>query len=140
MSVITMANNIKELFPEYVVLIKIGTFYEVYNKDAIILSYLFQYKIKTLSSNDKVCGFPIKSINKIKFILENKNINYITLDKPHNYEEEDKMNYKKKNKYDEIYNIAYEYINKIERIDKIKNYLLNNSIKIIEVEKLLYEG
>ena len=33
MAVITLANNIKELFPEYVVLIKIGTFYEVYNKD-----------------------------------------------------------------------------------------------------------
>ena len=61
------------------------------------MPYLFKYKLKTLSSNDKVCGFPVFSINKIKYILENKNINYLVLDKKHNYEELEKINYKKKN-------------------------------------------
>ena len=42
-----MVRNIKELFPDYIVLIKIGTFYETYNDDSKIISYLFNYKIKT---------------------------------------------------------------------------------------------
>ena len=39
-----MIHNIKELFPEYVLLVKIGTFYECYNEDSYMMSYLFQYK------------------------------------------------------------------------------------------------
>lgn len=50
-----MVHNIKELFPNYIVMIKIGTFYEVYNDDANIISYLFKYKIKKLPSGDEVC-------------------------------------------------------------------------------------
>ena len=58
MSTIYMVKNIKELFPEYVLLVKIGTFYESYNHDAYIISYLFNYKMKTLIDGDKNCGFP----------------------------------------------------------------------------------
>ena len=36
--------------------------------------------------------------NKIISILESKNVNYLLIDKSHNYEEIDKMNYKGKNK------------------------------------------
>ena len=88
MSTIYMVKNIKELFPEYVLLVKIGTFYECYNSDAYIISYLFNYKIKTLIDGDKNCGFPTNSINKIISMLETKTINYIVVDKKHNYEEE----------------------------------------------------
>lgn len=63
MAVINMVNNIKELFPDYVVMIKIGTFYEVYNDDAKILHYLLKYKLRSNMS----CGFPISSINKIMY-------------------------------------------------------------------------
>lgn len=134
-----MARSIKELFPEYVVMIKIGTFYEVYNDDANIITYLFKYKIKTLSSSDRVCGFPLGAINKVLYILENKNINYIMIDKSHNYEEEGKVNYKKKNKYYEVLDIANEYIDRMERIDKIRNYLIKDSSKLLDIEKILYE-
>ena len=85
MAVVNMANNLKELFPEYVVLLKIGTFYECYNDDANIISYLFQYKIKILSSGDKNCGFPLVSYNRVISNLESRNINYISIDKNHNY-------------------------------------------------------
>lgn len=139
MPVVNMVNNIKELFPDYVLLFKIGTFYEVYNDDAKIISYLFKYKIKTLSSNDNVCGFPVVSINKILYLFEKKNINYIMLDKSHNYEEEGKVNYKKKNTYYEILKEATEYINITSRIDKIRNYLLKDSSKIEQIENLIYE-
>ena len=65
MAVINMVNNIKELFPEFLLLFKIGTFYEVYNDDASIISYLFKYKIKSLFLFDLVYGFPVGSMNKI---------------------------------------------------------------------------
>lgn len=140
MAVINMVHSIKDLFPNYVVLLKIGTFYEVYNDDANIISYLFKYKVKTMGSGDRVCGFPIVSINKVRCILENKYINYIMIDKSHNYEEEDKMDYKKKNKYNELLDIANGYIDKINRIDKIRDYLMKDSSKIRDIEKLIYEG
>ena len=139
MAVINMVNNLKELFPEYVLLLKIGTFYECYNDDANIISYLFGYKIKTLSSGDKVCGYPLVSYNKVISNLESRNINYISIDKAHNYEEMDKMNYKKKNKYIDIFSKANSYIDKLNRIERIKNHLLKDDSKLEEVEKLLYE-
>ena len=126
MAVINMVNNLKELFPEYVLLLKIGTFYECYNDDANIISYLFGYKIKTLSSGDKVCGYPLVSYNKVISNLESRNINYISIDKAHNYEEMDKMNYKKKNKYIDISSKANSYIDKLNRIERIKNHLLKD--------------
>lgn len=61
------------------------------------------------------------------------------IDKAHNYEEIEKNDFKKKNKYNDLYNDANTFIDKINRINKIKNYLLNNASKIIEVEKLIYE-
>ena len=44
------------------VLIKNGTFYNAYNDDAFIISYLFDYKV----SKDNKCGFPDNSFNKVK--------------------------------------------------------------------------
>lgn len=140
MSIIYMIKNIKELLPEYVVLVKIGTFYEVYNNDSYIISYLFNYKIKTLIDGDKNCGFPTGALNKVLSTLENKSINYIVVDKKHNYEEETKMNFKRKNKYNELLTKSKEYIDRITRINKIRNYLLNNYSKIESVEKIIYEG
>ena len=76
-------NNLKELFPEYVVLLKIGTFYECYNDDENMIYYLFKYKIKVLSSGDKNCDFPLVSYNQVISNLESKNINYISIDNIH---------------------------------------------------------
>ena len=79
------------------------------------------------------------SYNRVISNLESRNINYISIDKNHNYEEIDKMNYKQKNKYKEISSKANDYLDKVNWIDKIKAYLLKNSDKLEEVEKLLYE-
>lgn len=99
MSVINMVNSIKDLFPDYVVFIKIGTFHECNNNYVYIISYLFKYKLKTLISKDITCDFPVVLINKIKYVLENHNINYLMVDKKHNYEEIKKMNFKRFCKY-----------------------------------------
>lgn len=139
MSKINMIRNIKELFPNYIILVKIGTFYESYNDDSSIISYLCNYKRKELSSGDIICGFPIVSLNKVKYLLEQRNINYLILDKAHNYEEQEKMNYKNKNKYNNLLTVSNEYINKISRIEKIKNHLLKDSKKLNKIEELLFE-
>ena len=114
-----MVYNIKEIFTDYVVFIKIGNFYECYNDDACIISYLFGYKIKNMVSNDKTCDFPLSSINKVISNLKTRCINYILIDKVHNYGEIDKMNFKKKNNYNIVKDKALEHINKIDRINKI---------------------
>lgn len=139
MSVVNIIKTIKDVLPDYVVLVKIGTFFESYNDDANIISYLLNYKIRDLVDNNKSCGFPVNSINRVKFILESKNINYVLIDKKHSYEEIEKMNYKKKNKYKDINIIANEYIDKINRIKEISKYLNNNPNMISKVEKLIYE-
>ncbi len=139
MSIVNMIKNIKELFPEYIVFVKIGNFYVVYFNDSYIISYLFNYKIKGNNINESSCGFPLNSINKIKYILENRNINYIIVDKKHNYEELEKMNYKKKNKYNELLDESIKYIDKLNRINKIKEYLIKDSTKLDKIEKILYE-
>ena len=59
-----MHKTLKELFPDYIVLIKIGTFYEAYGDDANILSFFFSYKTRTIGENIS-CGFPINSLNRI---------------------------------------------------------------------------
>ena len=139
MPIINMVKNIKDLFPNYVLLIKIGNFYEVYNNDSYIISYLFNYKIKTLSTNDKTCGFPLVSLSKVKYILNKKQINYLKLNKSNNYKEIEKNDFKKKNKYNDLLNESNLYIDKINRINKIKNYLLNDSSKLVDIERLIYE-
>ena len=82
-----------------------------------------------------------KEINKI----EDKNINYILLDRGNEYAIEEQMNYKNKNQYDEIYNVANRYISKKNRIEEIYSYLIeninNNEInsKLMDIEKIIYE-
>lgn len=42
---------IKRIHPEDIVLLKVGTFYHTYSKDAYIISYLFNYQIKKVEEN-----------------------------------------------------------------------------------------
>ena len=51
----------------------------------------------------------------------------------------DKMNYKKKNNYNELLTKANEYVVRNDRIDKICKFLNTNSNMIEVVEKTLYE-
>ncbi len=95
------------------------------------------YKLR--DGNYKSCGFPSNSLNRVLSILDRKTINYLVLDKSHNYEEEVKEDYKRKNKYDDILTDAKKYIDKIYRIEKIKNHLMLDNFKLVMVEKLLYE-
>ncbi len=124
MGVVDVMRVVKKIHSDDVVIVKAGTFYNVYERDAIILAYLFDYKIKTINgcSNE---GFPKSTINKVVNKLETMQINYIVLDKTHNYEE-DKMNFKKDNNYEVVYEKANKYVNTSKRIEFINQYLMKN--------------
>lgn len=49
MSIINVVKNIKQIHPEYIAIIKVGKFYYSYGKDAYIISYIFNYKIKKIN-------------------------------------------------------------------------------------------
>ena len=97
------------------------------NDDALILNNIFNYKVNFVSDFIKV-GFPLKSIDKVLPIFEEKNINYIIVDK----EIIEKKKYPNNN-YLKYLNIDsnYEFIlSRINKIDKtLKDILLNSNIE-----------
>lgn len=64
----------KEMYKDYVVLIKSGNFYYSFEDDAFILKYLFNYQIR----ENKV-GFPLSAKAKVKSVLNRHNINLIEI-------------------------------------------------------------
>ena len=111
MSIINIVKNIKQVHPEYIILIKIGKFYYSYSKDAYIISYIFNYKLKTIEENIKVCAFPVFTLNKIIVKLEENKINYIIVDRRNNYEVDGKYDNGKLNKYNSYLEKSKKYIN-----------------------------
>ncbi|MBR2785959.1 MAG: hypothetical protein IKD76_00380 [Clostridia bacterium] len=81
-----MINEIKEIHPDFVCLYKVGTFYHAYGRDAYIMSFLFDYKIKELGDNHKECGFPISTVSRITAKLQNSCVSYLLIDRRNNYD------------------------------------------------------
>ena len=51
MSVINMVENIKKVHPSVIIFYEIGTFYYTYGKDAYIISYMFDYKLRKVNNS-----------------------------------------------------------------------------------------
>lgn len=145
MGIINIVRTIKELHKEDIVMIRVGKFLNVYGKDAVIISYMYNYQIKKVEGNVNCCGFPEVALNKVISRLEDKYINYKVIDRSNEYNIELEEDYKKKNKYNEIYNIANRYITKRNKVNEIYGYLIENltsdeiNSKIEEIEKIVYE-
>lgn len=142
MSVINMAKNIKEIHKQYLVCYKVGAFVNCYGKDAYILSYLFNYKIKTIQDNIMVSGFPKNALAKLTAKLQREKINYIIIDTRNNYEIDEKEEYKNLNTYNEILEKAQKNVKIKIRVQKIAEYLLKKEdIELIrKIENLIYEN
>ena len=144
MSIENIVNRIKQVHPDYVALIKIGVFYHAYAKDAYIVSYLFGYKRKAFGDNGTTVGFPKSSLAYVESVLEKRHINYIVIDRAHQYEVDEKVDFKGSNKYIEVYNKAHKNIRLQERVQNIYNYLIENmedediKNKIKKIEDMLY--
>lgn len=135
----------KEIHPESIIMIKMGTFYHAYGRDSYILSYLFGYQVKKIQSNYSTCGFPASGLSKVQSKLEELEVSYIILNKSENYEVIEEEDFKAKNKYNEMYGKSYNYVSKKNRIDSIYQYLLesiaeeNLKEKIVRIEEIIYE-
>lgn len=140
-----MIEAMKSMYPEYICLYKIGSFYCAYNRDAYIMAHLFKYKLRD-KKDDKEVGFPIDSVNKIKARLEQEKINYVLFDTKKEYEITAKADLGEANRYKDIYVKARNSVNYRMRIDSINNTLLDmidecNFKKILsDVEEIIYAG
>ena len=112
--------NQKIRYKDYVILIKCGSFYESFEKDALIINTLLKYKIKKFSKTFK-SGFPTLKLNVILKILEENHLNYVVLDEIEMIKKEFDDN-KYQNFNFDIDRIMLNYI----KIDKIMNYLNDN--------------
>lgn len=103
---------------KYVVFYKCGAFYHVYNDDAFILNYLFNYNIK-----DNCVGFPLISLDKIITKLEELEINYQDINN-------DIINFNNDN--------YYKYLNYGKNNNKLNNYFntITNKLFILEEQQI----
>ena len=120
-------------YKDFLIFVKIGNFYEVFDKDSLILNKLFGYKIKRIKDNIKV-GFPISRIGYITRLIDN--INYVVINNDKIIKKE--FNSNRYNEYSfDISNIILNGI-KIDKIynmlnDKITDNNFNNIITNIEL-------
>ena len=108
---------------------KNGTFYNAYKDDAIILNYLFGYKIL----KDNKAGFPENSFTKVINELENKKIDYQVITKDTN---PIIKKYGNLNAYFKTLNKALEYIKIKDRVNRIQEKL-NEVTNVETLEKIL---
>ncbi len=102
---------------------KEGLFYSVFDDDAKILNYLFDYKIL----NGR-CGFPINAINKVINVLDEKKISYEVV----GFESKD---FKKLNNYVSFLSKSESKIMVSNTIDELRKKIL--SLKEDQIYELL---
>ena len=114
-------------YKDFLLFIKVGNFYEVFDKDSLILDKLFGYKIKRIKDSIKV-GFPL---NRLDYILKLiGNINYVVIDNTV-VEKKEFDNNKYKDYNFDINSIILNSI-KIDRIyEELSSRLLDNNIENI---------
>ena len=110
-------------YKDFLLFIKVGNFYEVFDKDSLILDKLFGYKIKRIKDSIKV-GFPLNRLDYIIKLIGN--INYVVIDNTV-VEKKEFDNNKYKDYNFDINSIILNSI-KIDRIyEELNNRLLDNN-------------
>ena len=114
-------------YKDFLLFIKMGNFYEVFDKDSLILNKLFGYKIKRIKDSIKV-GFPLNRLDYIIKLIGN--INYVVID--NTVVEKKEFNNNKYKDYNfDINSIILNSI-KIDRIyEELSSRLLDNNIENI---------
>ena len=110
-------------YKDFLLFIKVGNFYEVFDKDSLILDKLFGYKIKRIKDSIKV-GFPLNRLDYIIKLIGN--IKYVVID--NTVVEKKEFNNNKYKDYNfDINSIILNSI-KIDRIyEELNNRLLDNN-------------
>ena len=114
-------------YKDFLLFIKVGNFYEVFDKDSLILDKLFGYKIKRIKDSIKV-GFPLNRLDYIIKLIGN--IKYVVIDNTV-VEKKEFDNNKYKDYNFDINSIILNSI-KIDRIyEELSSRLLDNNIENI---------
>ena len=71
MGIMQMAQKIKQIHPDYVLIFKIGAFCNTFGKDSYIIASNFNYNIKRIK-NIATCGFSKKVLRKSCFNIGRK--------------------------------------------------------------------
>lgn len=116
----------KEKYPKYVVLIKVGNFYEIYGEEAYIIHNLFNYKIRKEKNYIRV-GFPLIASTKVFDKLKKFKINFIVIDG----DNVEKVRFNK-NAYDTFFTNGLSIDDRIQTIEE-KLAILRNSKNINEI-------
>ena len=66
MGILNIVKTVKEIHKEEIIFVKIGKFYQVYGKDAYIISYLLDYKLKKVE--DVLITEYVKNFNILYFL------------------------------------------------------------------------
>ncbi len=117
-SINKVIENIRKLYPEYILAYRIGNFYQCFGRDAYIMSYIFGYKIKYIKKDIPSVGFPKKIVAKVQAMLEHKKINYMLLDTRNNYDVDHESDNGNLNEYREILNKSSDYVKMKLRIER----------------------
>ena len=119
-----METEYHQKYPNSILLVLSGNFYNVYGKDAYLLSYLFRFKLtKKGYKTDKEeevyvpkTGFPRNALDKVLLELENKKVNYVIKVK----EKKDIVqDFKKRNTYSKRYIASEKYCIDEMKLDAI---------------------
>ncbi len=111
-------------YKDNILFIKVGSFYETFDKDALILNKLFGYKIKRIKDKIKV-GFPLNRLDYVLRLIGN--INYTIIDNKEIKEKRFKDN--EYNNYDfNINSIILKGIRADKIYDTLNDRLLDNNI------------
>lgn len=121
MTLINIRNKLKKENNDYVIFMKFGNFYRVFDNDTYIIWFYTYYKI-----NNHRLGFPITELNKIKDRLLNENISIIIYDN-NDYSKIECIN----NMYNEILIISKDEYLKYKLLDILKDYDCIEDIKLI---------
>lgn len=107
----------------YILLRKSGDFYHVFDNDALIIKYLFNYKVVKNQA-----GFPLNSFNKVINTLEEKSINYVVMDGS----DENNKSFRNRNKYKKILQLAINHDKTVQKIDTLMAKLESLSYQQLE--------
>lgn len=132
----------KNRYENYIIIYKVGNFYNVLGKDTVILHEIMHYQIKEHTGIPKI-GFPIISLEKVLRALTKAKMNYLVLEKEEGIV---KIKIKKRfkdNAYEDYSKQSESLYEKKEQIKKVENLLLEKiedadfSLYIKRIEELL---
>lgn len=135
MKITEIYQEYKEKYPEYIILMKIGKFYEVYFEDTKIIHMLTGYRISKTTSDIFRLGFPLNSFMKVTKEFEKRKINYLVLEKVESYQVTLKKRFQK-NQYIQFYSKCEKDYEIHKRIDKVYQILLNHADEV-ELDEIL---